>query len=185
METTKSCLNCKHYTDDIGTKGYCKLYRHNTSAPEYACPKFDAKEAKERRMVINMGRMKELVINEDSMIKYKDSANRMLMFLSVSCTTVLSILLLIFSAILCATLATFEEVRLLHRVIFIVVVGAFVISCIVIVGMLISKFRVMRFIIPLLSLILMIVLLIFSNEIWLDYHALIMSISKTIFNVAV
>ncbi len=185
MDTQKSCLNCKHYTDDIGKKGYCKLYRHNTSSPEYACPKFDTKESKERKVVINMGRMKELVITEDSMKKYKSSVNRMLLILSVVCTTVLSVLLLIFSAILCATLAAFEEVRLLHRVIFIVVVGSFVVSLIVIVGMLVSKFRVMSFIIPLLSLMIMILLLIFSNEIWLDFHALIMDISKTIFNVAV
>ncbi len=185
MGRNDSCLNCKHYTDDIGDKGYCKLYRHNTSSPDVTCPKFEKKETKERRNNFNVERVKELVFDEASMSKYKSSANKMLLPLSVVCITVLSIVLLIFSTILCATLATYAEVKTLHKVIFIVVVGAFVISFIVIICMLLSKFRVTRFIVPGLSLLLVLFLLIYSNEIWFDFHSLIMTISKTIFNTAV
>lgn len=185
MGRNNSCLDCKHYTEDIGDKGYCKLYRHNTASPEIACPKFERKETKERRNTFNVERVKELVFDEASMNRYKNSATKMFMPLSVMCVTVLSILLLIFSSILCATLATYAEVRTLHKAIFIIVVGSFVISLIVVVCMLLSKFRVMRFIVPALSFFIILFLLIFSNEVWFDFHSLIMTISETIFNTTV
>lgn len=185
MGRNNSCLDCKHYTDDIGDKGYCKLYRHNTASPEFACPKFDKKETKERKNNFNVERVKGLVLDEASMTKYKTSANRMLLPLSVICITVLSVLLLIFSSILCVTLATYAEVRTLYKAIFIVVVGSFVISFIVVVCMLLSKFRAMRFIVPICSLLLIIFLLVYSNEVWFDFHSLIMTISETIFNTTV
>lgn len=185
MGRNNSCLNCKHYTEDIGDKGYCKLYRHNTASPEVACPKFEKKETKERKNSFNFERVREFVFDEASMTKYKSSATKMLLPFSVVCITVLSIVLLIFSTILCATLATYTEVKTLHKVIFIVVVGAFVISFIVVICMLLSKFRVTRFIVPGLSLLLVLFLLIYSNEIWFDFHSFIMTISKTIFNTAV
>lgn len=185
MGRNNSCLNCKHYTEDIGDKGYCKLYRHNTASPEVACPKFEKKETKERKNSFNVERVREFVFDEASMTKYKSSATKMLLPLSISCITVLSILLLIFSSILCATLATYADVRTLYKIIFIVVVGSFVISFIVVVCMLLSKFRVMRFIIPAISLLIILLLLIFSNEVWFDFHSLIMTISETIFNTTV
>lgn len=182
MGRNNSCLDCKHYTEDIGDKGYCKLYRHNTASPEIACPKF---ESKERKNNFNVERVRGFVLDEASMNRYKNSATKMFMPLSVMCVTVLSILLLIFSSILCATLATYAEVRTLYKAIFIIVVGSFVISLIVVVCMLLSKFRVMRFIIPALSFFIILFLLIFSNEVWFDFHSLIMTISETIFNTTV
>ena len=158
MGRNNACLDCKHYTEDIGDKGYCKLYRHNTASPEIACPKF---ESKERKNNFNVERVRGFVLDEASMNRYKSSATKMFMPLSVMCVAVLSILLLIFSSILCATLATYAEVRTLHKAIFIIVVGSFVISLIVVVCMLLSKFRVMRFIIPALSFFIILFLLIF------------------------
>ena len=182
MARNNACLDCKHYTEDIGDKGYCKLYRHNTASPEIACPKF---ESKERKNNFNVERVRGFVLDEASMNRYKNSATKMFMPLSVMCVTVLSILLLIFSSILCATLATYAEVRTLYKAIFIIVVGSFVISLIVVVCMLLSKFRVMRFIIPALSFFIILFLLVFSNEVWFDFHSLIMTISETIFNTTV
>lgn len=185
MNKNESCLNCRYYTDDIGDKGYCKLYRHNTSSPDVACPKFEKKELKERRSTFNVDRVREFVLTDKNMLKYKSSANKMIAFLSIFCTAVISVLLLLFSTILCATLAIFAEVRTLHKVIFIGVAGAFVISFIVILCMLLSKFRVMRYIIPVVSFVVMILMLVFSNEIWFDFNSLIMEISEVIFNTAV
>lgn len=182
MGRNNACLDCKHYTEDIGDKGYCKLYRHNTASPEIACPKF---ESKERKNNFNVERVRGFVLDEASMNRYKNSATKMFMPLSVMCVAVLSILLLIFSSILCATLATYAEVRALYKAIFIIVVGSFVISLIVVVCMLLSKFRVMRFIIPALSFFIILFLLIFSNKVWFDFHSLIMTISETIFNTTV
>ncbi len=185
MNKNGSCLECRHYTDDIGDKGYCKLYRHNTSAPDVACPKFEKKESKEKRSSFNVEKVKSYVMDEANRSRYKNSANKMLFALSVACMSVLSILLIFFSVVLCATLATFAEVRVLHKVIFIVVTGSFVISFIVILGMLLSKFRVMRLIIPMVSLVILICMLVFSDEVWFDFNSLIMQISETIFNTAV
>lgn len=185
MNKDKSCLNCRYYTDDIGEKGYCKLYRHNTSTPDVACPKFEKKENKEKRSSFNVERMKGYVLDEANLNRYKSSANKMLFMLSVACMSVLSVLLIFFSVVLCATLATFAQVRTLYKVIFIVVTVSFVISFIVILGMLLSKFKVMRLIVPLVSFVILIWMLVFSNEIWFDFNSLIMQISKTIFDTAV
>lgn len=183
MEKKESCLNCRHYTDDIGDKGYCKLYRHNTSLPDFACPKFEKKEARERRNTLTVEMVKDIVLSEVSKNKNKFSMNRMLMMASVVCITVLSVLLLIFSTTLCATLATFNQVSVLHRTIFIILVAAFVISSIVIVCMILSRFKAMRIIILIISLAVVIILLAFSNEIWFDFHSLIINLSETIFNI--
>lgn len=185
MSKNESCLNCKYYTDDIGDKGYCKLYRHNTSSPDVACPKFEKNETKERKTAFNVERVKGYVLDEANMMRYKSSANKMLFVLSVACTAILSVLLLFFCAVLCATLATFAEVRMLHKAIFIVVTGAFVISFIVILCMLLSKFKIMRLIVSIAAFAVIIWMIVFSNEIWFDFNALIMEISKTIFNTAV
>ena len=165
MEQKESCLNCIYYTDDIGKKGYCKLYRHNTPMPDFACPKFEKKEPRERRNTLTVEMVKDIVMSEVSKNRYKFSMNRMLMMASVVCITVLSVLLLIFSTTLCVTLATFNQVSVLHRTIFIILVAAFVISSIVIVCMLLSRFKVMRIIIPIISMAVVIILLVFSNEI--------------------
>lgn len=183
MEQKNSCLDCIHYTDSIGDKGYCKLYRHNTSSPDVACPKFEKNENKERKNTLTVEMVKEIVISEVSKNRHKFSMDRILMMTSVICTTVLSVLLLIFSTTLCVSLATFNQVSVLHRVIFIVLVAAFVISFIVIVCMLLSRFKVMRIIVPAVSFVTVIFLLAFSNEVWFDFHSLIINISETIFNI--
>lgn len=183
MEHKDSCLNCRHYTDNIGDKGYCKLYRHNTSLPDVVCSKFEKNDIPERRNTFTVERVREIVISEVTKNRYKFSMNRLMTMTSVVCTTVLSVLLLIFSTTLCATLATFNQVSVLHRVIFIVLVAAFVISFIVIVCMLLSRFRVMRIIVPIVSLIIVIILLVFPVEIWFDFHSLIFNLSETIFNI--
>ena len=183
MERKDSCTDCKHYTDSIGAKGYCKLYRHNTSSPDIACPKFEKIENKERKSTLTVERVREIVISEVSKSRSKFSMNRIWMMTSVVCTTVLSVLLLIFSTTLCATLATFNQVSLLHRVIFIVLVAAFVISLIVIVCMLLARFRVMRIVVSVLALITVIILLVFSDEVWFDFYSVIINLSETVFNI--
>lgn len=185
MDKKESCLNCRYFTDDIGDKGYCTFYRHNTSSPNMACPKFEKKEVRERRNSFNVERVREFVLADKNMIKYRSSANKMVVFLSIFCIAVISVLLLLFTTILCATIATFAQVRVLYKVIFIGVAGSFVISFIVVMCMLLSKFKVMRYIVPVVSFVLMIMMLVFSNEIWFGFNSLIMKISETIFNTAV
>lgn len=183
MNKNDSCLNCRYYTDDIGEKGYCKLYRHNTATPDVPCPKFEKNESKERKNTPIAEKAKVSVLSELSKNKYKSSVNKGLLISSVVCTAVLSILLLIFSATICVTFATAAQVSLLHRVIFIVLVTAFVISLIVVVCMLLSRFKVMRIIIPVISMVIVIVMLIFSDKVWFDFYSLIIVLSETIFNI--
>lgn len=40
----KSCFECKSYIGSVGEKGFCKLYDHETTSPEIACPRFLKKE---------------------------------------------------------------------------------------------------------------------------------------------
>ncbi|MBP3442251.1 MAG: hypothetical protein J6L62_05535 [Clostridia bacterium] len=183
MNKNESCLNCRYYTDDIGDKGYCKLYRHNTASPDVACPKFEKKETKERKDTQEAEKVKGSVLSELSKNKYKASVNKGLLISSVVCTAVLSILLLIFSATICVTFATAGQVSLLHRVIFIVLVAAFVISLIVVVCMLLSRFKVMRIIITAVSIVIVVVMLIFSDRIWFDFYSLVIVLSETLFNI--
>ena len=40
-----SCFDCEYYTTSIGEKGYCKLFRHETTLPDTACTRYEKKEA--------------------------------------------------------------------------------------------------------------------------------------------
>ena len=42
----KSCFECNSYIGSVGEKGFCKLYDHETTSPEIACPRFEEKEKK-------------------------------------------------------------------------------------------------------------------------------------------
>lgn len=182
---SESCEKCRNYTADIGDKGYCKLYRHETNYPEKVCPRYELRDSKEWKNVLHIDKVKELVNADTSKELYKQTRSRMLYSISVLCTAIISIFLLIFSVTLGVVLATFTEISLLHRIIFILLVGSFVISVIVILGMLISKFRFMRLIVPVVTLFAIIFMFLFSDAVWFDFHVWIMKLTETIFYVAV
>ena len=182
---SESCEKCRNYTADIGDKGYCKLYRHETSTPEKVCPRYEPRESKEWKNVLNIDKVREFVNTEVSKELYRQTKGRMLYSVSVLCSAIISIFLLIFSVTLGTVVATFADISLLHRVIFIVLVGAFVISVIVILGMLISKFRFIRLIVPLVTLFVIIFMFLFSDEVWFDFHVWIMKLTETLFNINV
>ena len=42
----KTCFNCDQYIASVGEKGYCRLYSHETTLPEKACPRHVEKKKK-------------------------------------------------------------------------------------------------------------------------------------------
>ncbi len=68
-EIKSTCHDCEYFTDEIGQKGYCSLYRHNINLPEKICSKFE-KNKKDESVLENRESFSEEA-SRKSQFKYK------------------------------------------------------------------------------------------------------------------
>lgn len=183
LDINNSCPDCKYYTDTIGEKGYCRLYRHKISTPEVMCPKFEHKEVESTKD--NGFDIKAMVSDFQKNIKtdHKTALNKALLLASIFGCGVFTVLAIIFAVIIGTTVVAFAEVDNTTKTIFIVTVCLFLLSVLILTYMLVHRFVSMRIVCIVASFLSVFFMLINNSAMWFNFHDLILNLLETVFNI--
>ena len=173
-EYNKTCFNCSYYTDSIGEKGYCKLYRHNIDSPEVVCSKYEQKSATYKPAA-------QESLSENIKGRYKQPLNKGFYISSILGCMIFSVIFVLFGIVIAFTVSSMESVELLTKVIFIIATVVFILSLVIMLYMLVLRFSSMRFIVSVLSLIFLICMLIFYDSAWSAFNNFALNLIKFVF----
>ena len=173
-DAKKTCLDCKHYTDSIGSKGYCKFYRHNIESADVVCSKFEVKNIQQTHNVIEN---KNFFNNE----RYKQPLNRGLYLSGFLGCVIFSVIFVLFGMVIGITVSSFSSVSVTHKVIFISAVSVVILSVTAMLYMLVLKFLSMRFVVSVASLLSIILMLIFYDTAWSGFNDFVLQLIQIVF----
>lgn len=152
----KSCFTCDQYIASVGEKGYCRLYSHETSLPEKACPRYEEKKKKPEP--------EAQFINK----KYKKhgSYKNVITYGAFVSSTVLVVIGLIFSFNLGISVLSLDTIPTFIKGVTIVVLLILFFLSIFILFVLAKKYMWARFLEIAVAFTVVILILIYSNTVF-------------------
>ena len=172
-EEKQGCYGCDHYIASVGEKGYCKLYRHETSLPEMCCPRFEEKKKDEPQI-------HEKIKIEKKTPVLRQNENFLALAAFFACT-VLSVIGLMFGLYFVITLIGLPFVLTAVKVL--TVLGTFALSLLGIFFLfnLGKKFLVARLFELFITVFVVAYVLINYETIWFNFHNFIMQVFYFVF----
>lgn len=160
-EENKSCFDCEHYIATVGEKGYCKLYRHETTVPEICCPRFEEKKKIVRETT-------ELKIEE----KTSDSRQKInfLAMASFFACTVLTVIILMFEMYFIVTIFEIDIIPTPIKIGILVLSLALIALFILFLFNIGKKYLVARLLELFFTVFIMVTVLINYETIWFSFH---------------
>ena len=166
-EDKTSCFDCEHYIASVGEKGYCKLYRHETTLPEISCPRFEKK--KEKKIEIKPHHVSE----KRNVMRQNVNFLAMAAFFASTVLTVISLLFGLYFII------TIFSIPHLHIIIKAVVLIATLIVVLLLAAFLFNigkKYLVARMLELFFTVFIVVFVLINYDTIWFSFHNLVIKI---------
>jgi len=152
----KNCYSCDKYIASVGEKGYCKLYHHETPLPEKPCPRFEPKQV--------IDKTGDFSVQENS--GKDESIKNILIVGAFFASTVLTIIGMMFSFNLSMSVLTVEKIPILFKLVTIVLSVAFILLFSYVLFILGKRFLWARIAEIILTIIVVVVNLVFSTEIF-------------------
>ncbi len=173
-DAEKTCLDCRYYTDSIGSNGYCKLYRHNIETADVVCSKFEIKNIQQPQSVPDN-------INFFNNERYKQPLNKGLYISGILGCVIFSVIFVLFGMVIGITVSSFSTVSVTHKVIFISAVSVLILSITAMLYMLVLKFLSMRFAVSVASILTIILMLIFYDTAWSGFNDFVLQLIQIVF----
>lgn len=168
-----SCFTCRHYTDSLGEKGYCMLYRHETTLPSISCVKHEIKTVDPKK------------IKEYKTAEKPDSSRRYINFLAFASffsSTVLTVIAMLFALYFCITVFSVNGFETVYKVVILLgslTVALFFTYMLYTLG---KKFLAARLIELFFTVFIVVYVLMNYNTIWFSFHNLILEFIDLIFS---
>ena len=175
-EEKQGCYGCDHYIASVGEKGYCKLYRHETSLPEMCCPRYEERKKEEPKP-------KEIKRVEKKTPVLQKNGNFLALAAFFACT-VLTVIGLMFGLYFSVTvfsltyISTSVKVISFFATLAVILFGAFLMFNI---G---KKYLVARLLELFTTVLVVVSVLINYETIWFRFHNLVIQIIDYFFGAA-
>ena len=167
----KGCYDCEYYISSIGDRGYCKLYRHETTMPDIACPRYEKKE-------IVQPELQELKTSKKTFLKKNES---FLALASFFACTVLTVILLMFGLYFAVTIYGISVLSLTVKILIVLATIAIISGITFLLFNIGKKYMLMRLFELFLTVFVVVFVLINYEVIWFQFHGLVVSIIDFIF----
>lgn len=165
-EEKRSCFGCEHYIASVGEKGYCRLYRHETTVPEICCPRFE-----EKKQVV---RETTEIKTETKTTENRQSINFLAMASFFACT-VLTVIVLMFGLYFVVTIFGINTLPSVAKVSILVLTLALIALLILFLFNMGKKYLVARLLELFFTVFIMVFVLINYETIWFSFHGFVVN----------
>ena len=172
----KNCYDCEYYMSSVGENGYCKLYRHETTMPEIACPRHEEKsKAKPEVHEIKISGNKTTFKRNESFLALA----------SFFACTVLTVIFLMFALYFTVTVYSMPYFSIPSKALILIVTLAAIFLITFLLFTAGKKYMLMRLIELFLTVFVVVFVLIKYETIWFQFHGLVVKIIDLLFNTPV
>jgi hypothetical protein len=160
-----SCLNCIHYTDKLGSSGYCKLYRHDITRPELICSRF------EKNTSANLN--KNRYYNEDVQFSKEDEhfdlnklLKKSLYYTGIASCFILLLFAVVFGSAFEVAVINYDNVSMFPKVLIVALLAVIILSLFFLLFAIVNKYHIAQAIVLLFTIISIIVVFFKYDSVW-------------------
>lgn len=177
MKTDKkpTCLDCKHFVNQLGPYGYCKHYRHNLAQSQPICNEFNLKndESDNPSESIAFDISDKLDMNAINKARRKQGISNEIHILGSVGAFILSAIFLFVGIILGSEIYRFYSLTMTFKLTLSTCILIFDILFIILLAWSVSKSKILSIVTLILAVCLVVIIIVNYNSLWFDIHSIL------------